>query len=681
MNIKDSNFIRILKSQRFELSEIKIIAFDVFDTLLHRSTSIMDTHYLWAKRLKEEFKTNLSNNQIVDLKFKLAKNIKLNNIIKGYDREYHYKELTKKLNKKLQTNLNDDEFYKFCSNLEIEIEINNTYIPRYIHEWVRDIEEKNIKIILISDYFLPSNLLKKILVNKNLNIDEIYSSSDFLLKKKTGRLYKKILDKKTINPNSILMIGDNYISDYLMPRKYGINSLLFDKRSEMKLSTPNNILRKKDWLKFLNSKSIKNGELAFSRVAFLMFDFINQLSEKLIRDEKSYALFMSREGEFFKKLFDAYQNIVYPDSPNKIKSHYFYISRRSSLLPSVHSINKTSFMEIYKNYPNISIETFLKNLQLDKNEKILRTLKDKFNLSAVIDDFENSKQYEYILSSDIFKTECLKAAENQRNCLEKYIESFRSNYLNEGLNIVDVGYAGTSQNNLYRMYKGKQKINGYYMFCYDEATSENNLKYGILQHGARFSENIYTYNSAVIEMLSLASHGSANSYKQIDSNIMPVLDENPLEISSYKDNVSHIQNSILEVFKRITTFHVELELDSKDTSKKYKNLYKRFIFNPTNEEILKFIEIPFYDNFASYKSYLDQNNHYRGRWISFRGLKLLITSKFTAIKDQNVHWIAAASYKMDIRILNPLMLIFNNLTAKLFLFMQKKANKKKGELK
>ena len=168
MNIKDSNFIRILESQRFELSEIKIIAFDVFDTLLHRSTSIMDTHYLWAKRLKEEFKTNLSNNQIVDLKFKLAKNIKLNNIIKGYDREYHYKELTKKLNKKLQTNLNDDEFYKFCSNLEIEIEINNTYIPRYIHEWVRDIEEKNIKIILISDYFLPSNLLKKILVMEKL---------------------------------------------------------------------------------------------------------------------------------------------------------------------------------------------------------------------------------------------------------------------------------------------------------------------------------------------------------------------------------------------------------------------------------------------------------------------------------------------------------------------------------
>ena len=77
MNIKDSNFIRILESQRFELSEIKIIAFDVFDTLLHRSTSIMDTHYLWAKRLKEEFKTNLSNNQIVDLKFKLAKKHKV----------------------------------------------------------------------------------------------------------------------------------------------------------------------------------------------------------------------------------------------------------------------------------------------------------------------------------------------------------------------------------------------------------------------------------------------------------------------------------------------------------------------------------------------------------------------------------------------------------------------------
>jgi predicted HAD superfamily hydrolase len=679
--MKQSSLNKILRKQRLDLSKISIIAFDVFDTLLHRSTSIMDPHYLWAKKLNEEFNTNFSNDQIVDLKFKLAKNIKLKNIIKGYDREYCYKELIKKLNQKLNININDDELFKFCCNLEIEIETKNTYIPQYIYEWIRDIEEKKIKIILISDYFLPSFTLKKILANKNLNIDEVYSSSDFLLQKKTGRLYKKILDKQTIDPSNILMIGDNYTSDYLMPRKYGINSLLFDKRGEVKLSTPSNILRKKDWLRFINSKDIKNGELAFSRVAFLMFDFINQLSEKLIRDERSYALFMSREGEFFKKLFDSYQNIFYPGSPNKIKSHYFYISRRSSLLPAVHTIDKSSFEEIYKNYPNISINTFLKNLQLDKNEEILGELKDKFNLANVIDDFENSKQYEHILSSNIFRAECLKAAENQRDLLENYIESFGSNCMNEGLNIVDVGYAGTAQNNLHRMYNRKQKINGYYMFCYNEAASENNLKHGILQHGAKFSENIYTYNSAVIEMLCLASHGSANSYEQIDSNTMAVLEKNPLEIFSYEDNVCHIQNSILEVFNKIAIFHAKLELGSKDTSKKYKNLYKRFIFNPTDEEILKFIEIPFYDNFASYKSYLDQGNDYKGKWLSLSGLKLLFSSKFKAIKDQNVHWIAAASYKMDMRILNPLMLIFNNATAKLFLYMQKRANKKKEELK
>ena len=55
----------------------------------------------------------------------------------------------------------------------------------------------------------------------------MYVSSEYALTKRSGNLFKKVLELESVSPNEALHIGDNLISDYLMPKKCGMKSFLY----------------------------------------------------------------------------------------------------------------------------------------------------------------------------------------------------------------------------------------------------------------------------------------------------------------------------------------------------------------------------------------------------------------------------------------------------------------------
>ena len=52
----------------------------------------------------------------------------------------------------------------------------------------------------------------------------MYVSSEYALTKRTGKLFKKVLELESVSPNEVLHIGDNLMSDFLRPRQCGIKS-------------------------------------------------------------------------------------------------------------------------------------------------------------------------------------------------------------------------------------------------------------------------------------------------------------------------------------------------------------------------------------------------------------------------------------------------------------------------
>ena len=56
----------------------------------------------------------------------------------------------------------------------------------------------------------------------------VYVSSEFGLTKRSGNLFKKVLEEEKIEKTgSVLHIGDNLISDYIMPKHAGMKSFLY----------------------------------------------------------------------------------------------------------------------------------------------------------------------------------------------------------------------------------------------------------------------------------------------------------------------------------------------------------------------------------------------------------------------------------------------------------------------
>lgn len=78
------------------------------------------------------------------------------------------------------------------------------------------------------------------------------------------------------------------------------------------------------------------------------------------------VLFCSREGQLLKKLFDLLQSTFL--HKNKIQTYYFYVSRRSTLIPSLTNPDVEDFDIIFRQYKKISLENFLLNLNFSDEE-------------------------------------------------------------------------------------------------------------------------------------------------------------------------------------------------------------------------------------------------------------------------------------------------------------------------
>ena len=54
----------------------------------------------------------------------------------------------------------------------------------------------------------------------------MYVSSEYALTKRTGNLFKKVLELEGVKANEVLHIGDNLRSDVIRPRLIGMKSVL-----------------------------------------------------------------------------------------------------------------------------------------------------------------------------------------------------------------------------------------------------------------------------------------------------------------------------------------------------------------------------------------------------------------------------------------------------------------------
>lgn len=212
------------------IDKYEIISFDIFDTILSRRCYPDYTKYLFSKYIKELFNIKLSTKQIYKIRLDSEQELyEMNDKIYG-DKEFNYKSLIEKMYYKLKDNNLNVPFDIFCDRcifLETNIESKVLYANEDALETIEYAKEKGKKIICTSDMYLSKKMIESIFERKDLlkYFDDIFVSSEYFKSKKTGNLFKYVMDYYKKDNTSFLHIGDNEHSDYNIPTGMGIKSI------------------------------------------------------------------------------------------------------------------------------------------------------------------------------------------------------------------------------------------------------------------------------------------------------------------------------------------------------------------------------------------------------------------------------------------------------------------------
>lgn len=483
-----------------------IISFDIFDTLVYRSCiSPQAVFAMTGEKMGEE------PMRYKELRINAEEKARHSNGKSEITLDEIYANMSN-LSEKQKT-----EFKKCEELIELSVCRMNPEMTA-VYQYCR---EKNKIIILTSDIYLEERLIKQILKKCHITgYTKLFLSSRHKKTKSNGLLFDVVKATYCCNGEKVLHIGDNYKSDYVMPRMKGLDAFFYRyKNSRLDL--------KKDLLGVaaFTSSRCQNTDDVYYQFGYQVFGpflygFVNWLDKQLSFQHQSRIFFFSREGQFLKRAFDSLFFGKYQES-------YLYVSRRSLAIPAVVMANTLEdFLALRPMYPRVTVENAIGKLGLSKEDfkecpwydnavlnKTFGELSDLQKVAIQKDMFDKTKQNAY------------QEAENLRLYLKQ--EQVKGRFA-----VVDLGWNGSMQRALaqvFQYYGIDADMTGFFLAQRDEYYKNAKYieNYGYLFNYGRVSSNenfLLNSGTSLLELLFMADHGSAVSYENLSGQVKAVLD-------------------------------------------------------------------------------------------------------------------------------------------------------------
>ena len=207
--------IRNKIKQSIKFSTAEYVSFDMFDTLLVRPCILpADIFAFIAEKVDKKY-----NIDFYSMRINAEAGLNNANIYDIYNAIQQRYELS-------------DELKNILLQEEIDVETKLLSVRKDVKEFYDLAVEKNKKIIVISDMYLPSDILLNILHGKGYDkISKVYVSNEHKLNKGNGGLFDFVI--KDLGTNNILHIGDSLVSDYKIPLNMSINAHYYPKVIEI----------------------------------------------------------------------------------------------------------------------------------------------------------------------------------------------------------------------------------------------------------------------------------------------------------------------------------------------------------------------------------------------------------------------------------------------------------------
>lgn len=494
-----------------KIKDYSVVTFDIFDTLVKRDVPEEIVVFEILQKKLIEHKLIDSETDFVKMRIQAeldARRCSINSEVSLEEIYAHLSFITPEYKKKI---------LQMEEKIEIDICTVNPLIKPVYDYCIKN----GLEIYIISDMYLRSEILEKILSKCGYtDYKKLYVSCEYGCSKRGGKLYPLFLKKEKLEAKRIIHIGDDLKADILQASKYGINVckipklVLKDSYFCMEGLNKSEKEQYKILQAFIDNRK-NEGMNRYEQIGYevfgpLLYGFSEWISENIEKESKLY--FVSRDGYVVKKAFE----IIQKKKRLPVISRYFYISRRSLYLPALNgrctlenamkyiSVHKTTKADVVFERFGISKQEFYKVaqcLKIDPEKTYVRQeLKSNQDVNRVFEflrnELENNACTEYKAMNEYFKT-----------------QDFTGKVV-----LVDIGWRGSiqkaledlDQSDLYNPFK----IRELYLAIRHDAMVKPDTAKGYLvnfEKNNTMLESFAAFN-AIIEMFFSAPHGSVNKY-------------------------------------------------------------------------------------------------------------------------------------------------------------------------
>jgi len=608
-----------------------IICFDYFDTLVTRTVYPEFTKKLAARLLSLVGDELVDSEELYEIRSDLERQLCERKVAGGGELEFYLPELAPEYLRTLQgrepavfSGWSDADFNSLMLAIELRVEIDVQRPCAEVVAVLQQLRERGFRTIMISDFYLPSPHFNQMLAAQGLDnlFEDIYVSADCGLAKGSGRLYEKVCEDLGCSGESLVMIGDNNHSDIDMARRHGIEAILVENPAHQEYYQGWKEQEKAEppALREVNNTAARQpfGELTFS-----LWLFMFRLFGKLSRDNTRHVFFFSKEGEFLKRLFDRFQTDMFGYHP--ITSHYLLVSRKATFLASLRPLGDEDFSRLFNHYRDISCKDFL--LSLNFEEQLAGRICSEAGLDFTVRlaDLPNRDEFRRLTGSPLFQKIYEKRRVEQRNNFISYLDSFGIDYSTEGLRIVDVGWKGSIQDNIFHILGQQVDVSGCYVgSLIATERKKNNRKQGLLfddTMGLSPYFHVYNNNRSLYEMMLGASHGSADGYyspeqfEQLGADHRKIISRRvsgskgdilvatldlPQERALFEQEIRPLQESLFSGFTSMNQAYLQAHCRAPQ-SEWFARQHARMVFKPRSEEVEFFERLYHLENFGVFE--------------------------------------------------------------------------------
>ena len=471
---------------------VRVVSFDVFDTLLMRLVPSEQVVRIAIKNLCERYrqKTFCALPFPDVLKHRIQFKQKMVERSYFHEAEWTVSQWLKRL--AADRSLSAEMLLDIGLQAEFDAEVLCLKMAAAADMALSFVRDRGLMAIAVSDTWMDQDWLERLLEAFDLHFDGVFSSGAMGMSKRKGAIFKAIEQRFGVESQAFLHIGDDLKADFLRPRLSGWRSIWMPKQGDVIRFRKPVVVRKligekkpwRDLVSLLMSVPGADSSSIYYRMGYdilapllIIFSIIQW--RRFLEQKVDLVYYIARDA---RTLLDVYE-ILADILPGSCPRRYIRLSRKAiaiahpdNYLENVkHLVGKVGRKKISHWLSNFTISA-----ELRRNILSYARLDEHAG-------FTDANRKRLLAACQRFSLEIQKERKTQIALIRDYLLQEAGSSSVRRIGIVDSGWAATTQDIIQSLLPEMERVSGMYLGVGHQGMKPDsrNLKYGLLRDDFR----------------------------------------------------------------------------------------------------------------------------------------------------------------------------------------------------